>query len=44
MTWLALIAILLAVLLVAAGVARYIQWREWDTDRRIERLRERRLR
>ena len=37
-----LIAGILVVLLPVVACAKYLQWREWDTDRRIERLRARR--
>ena len=35
--------IVLAVLVPALCVARYWEWRVWDDDRRIQRLRDRRL-
>lgn len=37
-------AICLVILLPCLAVMRYLEWRAWDSDRRIERLRERRLR
>lgn len=39
-----LIAGILIVLVPCLLVAKYLEWRAWDTDRRIERLRARRLR
>lgn len=36
--------ILLVILIPVVAVAKYLEWRAWDTDRRIERLRARRLR
>jgi len=36
-----LIAGILVVLIPVVTCAKYLQWREWDTDRRIARLRER---
>lgn len=35
---------ILVVLVPCLLVARYLEWRAWDADRRIERLRARRLR
>ena len=37
-------AIFLAILIPCVIVARYLEWRAWDSDRRIARLRARRLR
>ena len=37
-----LIAGILIVLLPVVAVAKYLEWRAWDTDRRVARLRERR--
>jgi len=39
-----LIAGILLVLVPVAACAKYMEWRAWDADRRIARLRERRLR
>ncbi len=36
------IVIILALLIPCLIVARYLEWREWDTNRRIDRLRDRR--
>lgn len=38
------IAIVAVILVPALAVGRYFEWLEQDADRRIERLRERRLR
>lgn len=38
-----LIAGILIVLLPVVACAKYLQWREWDTDRRRARLRARRF-
>ncbi len=35
-------AIILALLIPCLIVARYLEWRAWDADRRITRLRDRR--
>lgn len=40
---LSLIVMIALVLVPCLIVARYLEWRAWDTDRRIARLRERRL-
>lgn len=36
------VAVVLAVLVPVYACARYFEWRAWDTDRRIQRLRDRR--
>lgn len=39
------VAVIVAVILVPVVlIAKYLEWRAWDTDRRIERLRVRRMR
>ena len=39
-----LIAGILIVLVPVVAVAKYLEWRAWDTDRRVARLKARRTR